>query len=173
MFKIYFLFFAVFLCKIGLAQKEPLFNRQYHKFYDSCTKKARDLIQRETDYRFGMHPLEWAQEQIDSNLLKTDTLHSFNLNQITISYYNKKELLFLIVNSSSDSTNSFRRIKVFDESGNLVLNEGAGYRLRRGYNGFKTMFECYYFDTPIFRFNIFSRSEKIIKPTFQVCNCNF
>ena len=178
--KLLLIIFTSFLFKNCFSQKEKLFEKKSSYFwYDSCTKKAKKFIEDETDFKFELHPLEWAQHQLDSNLLRTDTLFDTKKEQLTVFYYNKDKSLFFEKTTSTEPKNWSKRIVVFDIVGNILLKEGysdggsLGYRLRRGYYGFATQFECYYFDTPLFRFNVFSKSGKILKPNIQVCECNF
>jgi hypothetical protein len=149
------------------------------RWADSCNKNAKRYIEKYTDFRFDGHPLEWAQFQLDSNLLRADTLFDKGKSDRSIYYYNKQNMLFLVRTTSTQDKNRSKRIIVYDISGNLLFKEGYGdsgnltFRLRRGYYGIKTQFECVYFDTPMYRFWVYTKSNKVVDAPVSACECNF
>lgn len=145
--------------------------------YDSCFQEAKELIEKETEFQFDKSPLEWAQFQIDSNLLRIDTFSG--VKNHTIYFINKSNSLFLIKTISTEQRNWSKKISVYDNGGNLILKESYSdsgslvFRRRRGYIESIIQFECNYHDTPLYRFIVFSKRGAILRPNVDICECNF
>jgi len=136
-------------------------------------------ITKSTGYTFKEHPLQWAKDQIESSLLKTDTAFNDSLKRTTIYYYNKQGNLIQIVTTGTLGNQKLEWTKVFDEQNNLIFwenltNRNTAMRIRRGYDEYnRLLFECKYFETPIAKLKIYPNEAKPIFYQKQVCDCDF
>ena len=166
------------LYQFSFGQDHSLFDKNIYKL-NLRSQRVKTLIEKQTDFKFDKHPLEWAQLQIDTNLLRTDTLFDNEQKKRTVYYFNRSGSLFLIRTTSTELKNWSKRLSIYDDSGNLLLresylNSGAlVFRKRRGFFESYIQFECNYYDTPLYRLNVFSKNGRIIKPNVDVCECNF
>src|SRR4030095_1493483 len=99
--KLFLIFLTLILSDKLFAQKEVLYKPYSFPSFDSCKNRVKRFIQNETEFTFDKHPLEWAQGQLDTNLLKTDTLFDDRLKRKTVFYYNKDQSLFLVMTTST------------------------------------------------------------------------
>lgn len=169
---------SLIYCQLTVGQNKRLFDITRYQ-HDSCSKKIKALIERTTNLKFDKHPLQWADSQIRTNLLRTDTFYYNEDSNCTIYYFNKSNTLFLIIKHSTKQKNWTKKVTVYDEGGNVILKESYSdsgslvFRKRRGYSESNIQFECEYYDTPLYRFRIFSKKDIILKPKMNVCECNF
>jgi hypothetical protein len=164
--------------QFSFGQDPHLFDKKIYKL-NLRSQGVKALIEKQTEFKFEKHPLEWAQLQLDINLLRTDTLLDNENNNRTVYYFNRTGSLFLIMTTSAELRNLSKKVSVFDDTGNLILRESYSdsgslvFRKRRGFFESNIQFECNYYDTPLYRLNVFSRNGRILKPKIDVCECNF
>ena len=120
-------------------------------YKDSCYIKLKSTITKATAYKFDKHPLIWAREQVQVNLLKTDTTYDDTLRRKTVYYFSKQGHIIQIVTTSTEIGNKMERTKIYDESNNLIFwenleqNRNTVMRMRRGYDAQVACFLTVYF----------------------------
>lgn len=99
---------SLLIYQVSFGQDQTLFAKNTYQ-YDSCAQKLKALIEKQTDFKFDKHPLAWAQLQIESNLLRSDTLFNKEQKNRTIYYFNRSNSLFLIRTTSTELKNRVKK----------------------------------------------------------------
>lgn len=181
MLKHFLIFFFLLHFTNVFGQRDKLSPQVGHTIYgDSCYVHVKSRITELTNYEFDKHPLEWARDQVENNLLKTDTTYNDTLDRKTVYYYSKQGSLIQIITSSTIEQDKSLRTKIYDIFNNLIYSENLDQnrntvmRIRRGYTDFsRLLFECLYWETPISRLRIFPESGKEVGYKKPVCDCDF
>ena len=148
---------------------------------DSDYSNLKSFIFKTTGYVISKHPLFWVKEEIENNLLKTDTLFDSATQRRKVYYYSKDFGLFQIMTTSTDRRNFMRGTKIYDNQNNLIFDEWLDNatntikRIRRGYDDYNNMlFECVVWqEVGIGRLTIMNKFKKPIMYNKRVCNCDF
>ena len=148
---------------------------------DTDYVNLKSFVLKTTNYLIDKHPLLWAKEQVETNLLKTDTLLDTATKRQKIYYYSKDFGLFQILTKSIKPGNLQRGTKVYDTQNNIIFDEWLDdqtntiKRIRRGYDENNIMvFECTVWqEVGIGRLIIMRKFKKPFYYKGNVCNCDF
>ena len=183
MFKLTFILIAVLIFGETFGQRDkslPTISG-IEATSDTDYVNLKSFVLKTTSFLIDKHPLLFVREQVETNLLKTDTLLDTTTKRQKIYYYNKDYGLFQILTKSIKPGNLQRGTKVYDRQNNLIFDEWLDdetntiKRIRRGYDENNIMlFECTVWqEVGIGRLIIMNRTKKPFYYKKNVCNCDF
>ena len=183
MFRLIFIFITVVIFGEAFGQRDKSLPSISGTNATSDTDYVilKSFVLKTTNYLIDKHPLFWAKQQVETNLLKTDTLLDTTTKRQKIYYYNKDYGLFQILTKSIKPGNLQRGTKVYDTQNNIIFDEWLDEqtntikRIRRGYDEYNNMvFECTVWqEVGIGRLIIMNKFKKPFYYKKNVCNCDF